>query len=177
VIRPDDGEAIHCLSERVTVTKHASDPTVPTRRRTALLAWTLALLLPAGVGVAVWSATGSGSGAAKARTAQSLVVTAGSAVGDLYPGASGKVYLSVQNPNPYAVTLTGGSVTAVTGVTGTCPTSDFTLGSGTVPSTSIAAGATADVVLDDALTMKTTALDVCQGVTVTVSATVTGTQS
>jgi hypothetical protein len=80
-------------------------------RRVAVLAWTLALLLPAGVGVALWTASGSGSGAAKARTALDLVVTSGAAVGDLYPGASGKVYLSVENPNPYAVTLTGGSVT------------------------------------------------------------------
>lgn len=142
-----------------------------------MLAWTVALLMPAGVGVALWSASGSGSGAAQARTAQALVVTAGTPVADLYPGASGKVYLSVQNPNPYAVTLTGGSVTGITGVSGSCTTGDFSLGSGTVPSTSISAGATATVVLDGALTMALTAPNACQGVSVTVSATVTGTQS
>lgn len=147
------------------------------RRRVAVLAWTLALLMPAGVGLALWTASGSGSGAAKARSALDLVVTSGAAVGDLYPGASGKVYLSVENPNPYAVTLTGGSVTAISAVSGSCTTADFTLGSGTVPSTAIAAGATAGVVLDAALTMKSTAGNGCQGVTVTVDATVTGTQS
>jgi hypothetical protein len=146
-------------------------------RRVAVLAWTLALLLPAGVEVALWTASGSGSGAAKARTALDLVVTSGAAVGDLYPGASGKVYLSVENPNPYAVTLTGGSVTGITSVTGSCTPADFTLGSGTVPSTAIAAGATASVVLDAALTMRSTAGNGCQGATVTVAATVTGTQS
>lgn len=146
-------------------------------RRVAVLAWTLALLLPAGVGVALWTASGSGSGAAKARSALDLVVTSGAAVGDLYPGASGKVYLSVENPNPYAVTLTGGSVTGITAVSGSCTAADFTLGSGTVPSTAIAAGATASVVLDAALTMRSTAGNGCQGATVTVAATVTGTQS
>ncbi len=46
-----------------------------------------------------------------------------------------------------------------------------------MPSTSIAAGATANVVLDGALTMALSVGNACQGVTVTVTATVSGTQS
>lgn len=150
------------------------------RRVTAVAAWTTALLLPAGVGLAVWSASGSGPGSAEARTAQALVVTAGTPVADLYPGATGSVHLSVANPNPYPVTITGGSVTAVTGVTGaagTCSPSDFSVGSGTVASTGVPASGSANVTVTGALTMRTTAGDGCQGATVAVTATVTGSQS
>lgn len=164
---------------------HEADPlVVPAhggpRRLTAVVAWTTALLLPAGIGLAVWSASGSGPGAAGARTAQPLVVTAGTPVADLFPGATGSVHLSVANPNPYPVTITGGSVTAVTGVTGaagSCAASDFSVGGGTVASTGVPASGSAGVTLTGALTMRTTAGDGCQGATVTVTATVTGSQS
>lgn len=150
------------------------------RRAVGVLSWTFALLLPAGVGLALWSATGSGTGPAKARTAQALVLTAGSAVADLYPGATGDVRFSVANSNPYPVTVTSGTATAITTVTGglgACTATDFTLGTGSVASTVIPANGSANVVLTGALTMKLATGDGCQGATVNVTATLNGTQS
>jgi hypothetical protein len=147
------------------------------RRRAALAAWTAALLVPAGVGYALWTASGTGDGSAKALNALPLTVGAGTAAADLYPGATGAVRFSVTNPNPYAVTITSGTGSAITAVSGSCAATDFTLGTGSVASTTIAAGATGTVVLTGALTMKASAPDACQGVTVTVTATLSGTQA
>jgi hypothetical protein len=136
--------------------------------------------LPATAALAVWSATGTGDGASRALTAVDLQVSAGSPTPDMYPGATGAIVFSVTNPNPYPVTVTGGSVSSIAGLSGaagTCSSSDFTLGAGTVASTAIASGATQTVTMTDALTMKATAGNGCQGVTVTVHGTLTGTQS
>lgn len=147
------------------------------RRWTGVAAWSATLLVPAGVGYALWSASGTGPGSSKAITAQDLTVSGGSATAQLYPGASGNVVFSVTNPNPYAVDVTAATLDSISAVTGIgCAATDFTLNGGTVTATSISANATATVVVSAGITMKTTAPDGCQGVTVTVTGTVTGTQ-
>jgi hypothetical protein len=79
------------------------------RRRVTVAAGVVVLLVGAGVAYAAWTASGTGGGAASSTTAKSLVVTAGTGAGDLYPSASsntGVLSLSIQNPNPYPVVVT-----------------------------------------------------------------------
>jgi hypothetical protein len=144
------------------------------------VAWAVALGLPASAAVAAWSVGGSGDGASRAATAVNLAVTAGTATADLYPGAAGVVAFSVTNPNSFPVTVNAGSATGISGITGAagaCASSDFTLTTGAVAPTTIAAGATAAVLLTGSLTMKTTAGDGCQSAVVAVTATLSGSQA
>jgi hypothetical protein len=156
-------------------------PAQPRRHRAyALLLPVIAALVPAGIAYAYWSTSGSGSGSAAAVSAQPLDVSATTVTPDLYPGATGSVAFSATNPNSYPVTITGGSVSAITDITGSagsCAASDFTLGTGTVASTTIPAGGNATVTLAGAITMNATAGDGCQSAQLTVSGTLTGTQS
>ena len=150
------------------------------RRATGLAAWTVTLVLPATAAVALWTASGTGDGASRALTASNLQVSAGSVSADLYPGAVGVVSFSVTNPNAYPVTVNAGSassISSVSGSAGSCTSANFTLGTGVVAPVTIAAGATSTVVMTGALTMKATAGDGCQGATLAVTATLTGTQA
>jgi len=150
-------------------------------RLTVVSAYTaLAVMVTAGLGYAAWTATGSGSGGAEARTAQALTVAAGSTTADLYPGVAGAVVFSVTNPNPYDVSVTSASITSIASVTGAgaggCTADDFTTNTGSVSATTVPAGGTATVTLVGGLSMDLAAGDGCQGVTVTVAGTVSGTQ-
>ena len=73
----------------------------------------LGVVLASTVALASWLATGTGNGYAKAGTAQPLTTNVATVTsGSLYPGGNGDVYITVNNPNPYPVTVTG-----VTGTT------------------------------------------------------------
>ena len=72
----------------------------------------LGVVLASTVALASWLATGTGNGYAKAASAQPLTTSAATlGSSSLYPGRHADVYITVNNPNPYQV--------AVTGVTGT----------------------------------------------------------
>ena len=145
------------------------------RRRTAIVAWGATLALPAAAAFALWSAQGTGGGEAEARNAVALQVAAGNASAQLYPGGTGDVVFSVTNPNPYAVRVTGPTLSTVTGTAG-CDVTNFTVNTPTVVATNVPAGGTAVVTATGGLTMKTTALDACQGVVVAVTGTLSGSQ-
>ena len=143
-----------------------------------------AIAISAGVSWAVWSASGSGAGGAGAKIAQPLVVTEvdPSGPGDsLYPGGPpGWVYFTVQNPNPYAVTITGLSWgTPTSNNPTTCPSSNISLDPGAPTTVSISVGANstsgAFQVLG-VLDLAHSAPDGCQGVTFRVPLSVTGVQ-
>jgi hypothetical protein len=157
--------------------KHAvpKQETSRKRRWAAVVAWTMAIVVaPVGFAVAAngWQSVGKGNGTAKATTAVDLQVTAGSASSQLYPGASGDVKFSVTNPNTYPVSITGWSGATITGTDKAgCATTDFTLNAGTISSPVVAAGATANVTVAGGITMATGAPNECQGVGVTVNAT------
>lgn len=61
---------------------------------------------------AAWTTNGTGSGYAKAGTAQALstVDASASTTATLYPGATGDVVLTVSNPNSYPVRVTSVSL-------------------------------------------------------------------
>ena len=77
-------------------------------KRAAVMSVLLGTLLVDGVAFAAWTATGTGSGYAKATTAQALttVDVSASTAATLYPGATGDAKLRIDNPNPYPVRVT-----------------------------------------------------------------------
>ena len=68
----------------------------------------LASIVVAGIAIAAWSVSGTGTGYAKASTASAVTLADATAntSADLYPGASGAVKLKVTNPNPFPVRIT-----------------------------------------------------------------------
>lgn len=160
---------------------------------TRKLAVTTAAVLGAlilGVAFANWTATGSGSGTAKAVTANVSAVTTDptGAVADLYPGfTGGDLYFKVTNPNPYAVSFdkyTLGSITMQDG-TGACstatgnvsvPTTEQTLPGGseiTVPANTTTAVSRS---IADVVSMSSSTANECQGDAFTIAIDLTGTQ-
>jgi hypothetical protein len=88
-------------------------------------------MLATSVAFAAWTTTGAGNGYAKAGTAQALATVDASAStsATLYPGATGNVKITINNPNSYPVRVTavsgngaitsdkGAACDAATGVT------------------------------------------------------------
>jgi hypothetical protein len=130
------------------------------------------------VAFALWSASGVGTSSAKALTAQSLTVTAATATADLYPGFTlGDVFFSVNNPNPYPVTITSMTPGTITTSNPACLATNITVASASglsiaVPANSTATGQT----IANVVTMAASAPDACQGVTFTIGLTLTGSQ-
>lgn len=139
----------------------------------------------AGAAFAAWSVTGSGSGGAAATVAQGVTLTATTPTGSnatLYPGGpASSVYFSVNNPNPYAITITGVTWgTPISLNTTACASANISL-SGSAPTTgltiSVPANATsASVSVPGVLVLSHAAPDGCQGNSFSIGMTVTGTQ-
>jgi hypothetical protein len=145
---------------------------------------TAALAVGAGVAFAAWSASGSGSGSGAAAVAQSLVVTPVTPAGagaSMYPGGpAGAVFFNIQNPNPYAVTITGASWGTPTSTnTSSCPSANVSLDAAapTTVNISIPASSTAsNVQISGVLDLAHAAPNGCQGVAFDIPMTVTGAQ-
>jgi len=150
-----------------------------TRKATVAALFTGALMA-ASVALAAWVATGTGSGAAKATSATPLVVTATvPASADLYPGKTGAdLYVNINNPNPYPVTVTSivrtAAVVTATGGIGTCTTTGVVMPDQTGLSINIAAGADYTGPLAGAVGMNNTSETGCQGATFTIPVTASG---
>ncbi|MGO9559703.1 MAG: hypothetical protein ACLPQS_02730 [Acidimicrobiales bacterium] len=137
-----------------------------------------------GIAMAAWSASGSGSGAGAATVAQSLIVTPVTPSGagaSIYPGGpAGPAFVTIQNPNPYAVTITGLSWGTPTSTdVSTCASTNVSLDAGapTTASISIAAASTdSDVQINGVIDLAHAAGNGCQGVAFTVPLTITGAQ-
>jgi hypothetical protein len=147
-------------------------------------ATTAAVALGGGIAFGVWTVSGSGSGGGAATVAQSLTVTAVTPTGaaaTLYPGGpAGAVWFSVNNPNPFAVTITGITYgTPTSNNTTTCPNSNISI-DGAAPTTvsiSVPAGpATGATSIPAVLDLAHTAPNGCEGVSFNVPVTVTATQ-
>lgn len=150
------------------------------RRYVLALVATLSLF-GAGIAFAAWTANGTGSGTAKATSAQALSTEAVAiTTGDLYPGATGDVKIKIVNPNPYNVTVTSiaGNGT-ITSDNGTCTTNGtgvaFTNQTGL--SLSVPASSSATFTLADAASMSNASDNSCQGATFTIPVTITGASS
>jgi hypothetical protein len=147
-------------------------------------ATTAAVTIGSGIAFAAWSASGTGSGAGAATTAQSLIVTPVTPAGanaSIYPGGpAGPVFFNIQNPNPYAVTITGLSWSSAESTNvSSCASSNISIDAGapTTVSISVPADSTAsDVEVNGVLDLAHSASNGCQGVAFTAVVTVSGTQ-
>lgn len=145
----------------------------------------IASAVVAGVAFAVWTASGSGTGDALATVAKPITVSTvalSSTAASLYPGGPpGNVYMNINNPNPYAVTITGASwgVPTSTNPT-TCANSNISVdpSASTGPfSIPVPANGTTVEEIPSVLDLAHSAPDGCQGVGFNVPVTLTGTQS
>ncbi len=140
-----------------------------------------AIILVSSVAYAAWTASGGGQGYAKAGTAQALTTVDVSATttATLYPSGTGDVFLKINNPNPYPVTVA--SVTGSGVVTSTVPACDLSTGVTFVNQTGLsltvpAGGATA-FTLTGAAAMSNASANACQGATFTIPVTLSGASS
>jgi hypothetical protein len=153
-----------------------------TSRRLVAAVALVALLAVAGIAVAAWTITGSGTGYAKAASGSPLTLGDATAFtsADLYPGANGSVVLRVTNSNPFPVRITtvsgngaitsnaGAACTAATGVT-------FTDQTGLTHD--VAANSTATVTLAGSVSMSNSSDNSCQGAVFSIPVTVSGTSN
>jgi hypothetical protein len=137
---------------------------------------TFVCLIAAGVAYAAWTASGTGSGYAKAGTAQELTTdTVAVTSGLLAPGLTGNVFVKITNPNTYAVQVTDVDRTgAITSGDATCDASDSVTFTDQNITQNIAAGATTTVTLTNAVSMSNASVNACQGKTFTIPVTLTG---
>jgi hypothetical protein len=154
--------------------------TITISRKAFLVVAGVLALAAAGIGVAAWQTSGSGSAYAKAGTASALTLSDAAAftTGDLYPGATGAAKIRVTNPNAFPVRITsvakqaaaviasnkGAACDASTGVSFTDQTG-LTI--------DVAAGATATVTLTNAVAMSNASDNACQGAVFTIPVDVT----
>ena len=151
----------------------------------------IATAVIAGGGVAAyaafnWTTSGTGSGGASAYSNVTSTVTAASGSTDLYPGGTGNVNFTVNNPNPYNVTFTGYTISSLAKTGGgACSVSDsdttanvyITSASGAM-SLEVDHGATAKAgSLSGVLTMNANAPATCEGATFSVTVSLSGAQS
>ncbi len=154
-------------------------------RKTRLIGAGVTVLVLGVVGLvyAAWTTNGSGSGYAKAGTAQDLsTVATAVTTGDLYPNGNGTVKLTVHNPNPYAVTITDvtagtGDVTASGGI-GVCDITGVTFLDQNGLSIGIPANGDSDVInLANAAHMSNESENGCQDAVFTIPVLISGASS
>ncbi|BCJ44223.1 hypothetical protein GCM10010168_10360 [Actinoplanes ianthinogenes] len=137
----------------------------------------LAVTTGAGAAYAAWSATGTGTAAAKATTAQALTTESVTVDGDLFPGADGDAKLTIHNPNSYPVkvtTVTGSTVTVDSGHAASCAASNITFANQTGLALTLAKGESKTFTLAKSVHMIADAEDGCQGATFTVAVSLSG---
>jgi hypothetical protein len=146
---------------------------------------TVAALAVVGLVYAAWTTNGSGSGYAKAGTAQALstVDVSASTSATLYPGGpAGDVLIRISNPNTYPVTVTAvsgsGSITPDGGHSGCSPSGvTFTNQTGLSISVPAKVGATngeTQTTLSGAASMSSASVDACQGAVFAIPVTISG---
>jgi hypothetical protein len=136
-------------------------------------------MLAGSIAFAAWTATGSGSGYAKATNAQALttVDVSASTSATLYPGATGDVQLSIHNPNPYPVTVTDvvGSGAIDSDTTAACDSSTgVTFNDQSALTLDVPAASDATFTLAGSVEMDNSSHTSCQGAVFTIPVTLTG---
>lgn len=154
----------------------------------AIIAAGIAMVASTGVGYAYWSSSGHADGSSTTLSARpnTLAVTAKatSTTATLHPGGSGNVTINFDNPNLFAVTVTGLSFGAATATN--CTTSGVTISAAavstalganglTVPAKSGGVDGTAPLTVTSGASMSTASTSDCQNKTLTIPVTVTWT--
>ena len=150
-----------------------------TRNRIIGAGITLVVLAAVGLAYAAWTSSGSGSGYAKAGTAQQLTTVDVSAntTATLYPGSNGNVRIKIANPNPYPVRVTdvtgNGAITADAGHA-SCVTTGVTFTNQTGQSIDVAANGDTETTLTNAASMSNASDNGCQGAVFTIPVSLSG---
>jgi hypothetical protein len=146
-------------------------------RKQKFFLFAVATLAALGIGVAFaqWTVNGGGSGSATALSAQNLTTITATTTAQLYPGiTNANLYLDVQNPNPFPVTITGvhgnGTITPDSTHASGCVTTGVTFTDQTGLSQSVAANSQASFTVGG-VTMTNSSDTGCQGATFTVPVT------
>ena len=147
------------------------------KRKVAVLALTATAVLGAGAAFAAWTVGGGGTGTATATSSQNLTTSAATTTAALYPGITGSnLYLKVNNPNPFPVTITSvnanGAATADGGHP-TCVVTGVTYTTTAVSQVIPASGNASFTV--PAVAMSNASDNGCQGATFTIPVTFTAT--
>jgi hypothetical protein len=139
----------------------------------------VAVMVLGGIAYAAWTADGSGTGTAHARTAIVVNVNAATGTADLYPGATdGDIHFTLDNDNPYAVTFTGFTTGSITSSDeANCPASLVSVDDSGAISAPVAANTSgAAGAIDGVVSLDHAAADGCQGVTFNIGLSLTGSQ-
>jgi hypothetical protein len=148
--------------------KDALSIIVSSRTRLAAALALIVVLIAGGVTLGSW-AVGSdpGNGYAKAVSGTNLTLSDASAstTGQLYPGGTGDVKVTVHNPNPFGVTITSvaGTGGPVTSDQAGCNAASVTYTDQSSLSLSLGAGATQTFTLTGAAAMSSSANQSCEG--------------
>lgn len=144
------------------------------RRATTVVAFAAPALLVTNLAYAAWSVQGQGTGSAAATTSQDMTVKLAEVSG-LYPGASQTVTMTVGNPNPFPVEITGITFGEVTTTAEGCTTHGVSFAGASQQVVPASQGETAGTVdVDVTVKMDNTSVDGCQGATFTTTVTVSG---
>lgn len=158
------------------------------RAAVLILGTAIATVASTGVGYAYWSTTGHADGASATLTSRpnTLAVTAtvASTTATLHPGGSGNVTITFDNPNSFAVTVTGLSFGAAAAAN--CTTSGVTISAAAVatalganglavPAKSGGVDGTAPLTVPNGASMSTASSSDCQSKSLTIPVTVTWT--
>jgi hypothetical protein len=144
-----------------------------------------AMMAAVGLVYAAWTTNGTGDAYAKAGSSQAIstVDVSASTTATLYPGVTGDVLIKLDNPNPYAVTVTAitgsGAITADAGHSG-CTTTGVTFSNQSslslvIPAKSGGVDGVLQQTLTNAASMSNASLNACQGATFTIPVSLTGT--
>ena len=149
-------------------------------KRASIATLFLGLMLAGSIAFAAWTASGSGSGYAKAMTAVDLstVNVAATTNASLYPGGTGDVDIKVHNPNPYPVRVTTVALNPAGTITSDkagCDGTNVSFAGATGLSVDVAAngGETAKT-LTGSITMIADAANACQGAVFTIPVLLSG---
>ena len=160
------------------------------RAAVLILGTAIATVASTGVGYAYWSTTGHADGASATLTSRpntlavTVTATVVSTTATLHPGGSGNVTITFDNPNSFAVTVTGLSFGAATAAN--CTTSGVTISAAAVatalganglavPAKSGGVDGSAPLTVPNGASMSTASTSDCQSKTLTIPVTVTWT--
>lgn len=147
-------------------------------KKTTVITLFLGAMLAGSVAYAAWTASGTGSGFAKAGSSSALTTGAAAAVADLYPGGSGDLKITINNPNPFPVVVsdvarTAGAITSDAGASCNASTG-VSMADQTGLSLSVGANDSATFTLDDVVSMSNASHNSCQGAVFTIPVQLTG---
>ena len=144
-------------------------------RKLAVIVVSLTAALGATAAFAAWTVGGGGSGTATATSSQNLTTSVATTTAALYPGITGaNLYLTVNNPNPFAVAITSvnaNGAAVADGSHATCVTTGVSYATTAVTHTVPANGSVSFTV--PSVAMSNASDTGCQGATFTIPVTFT----